>query len=120
MVTVLPDTLLPLPRNTSPPLAQGQAEAVEIKPLSLTGDRVVDHYQPRTDLGRKLIELRRAHAQQGGKLLSWEEIDAEVRERRGGAPPMTKRTYCVAAWHDCLFWVSGAVGQNKRKHHGYV
>lgn len=74
-----------LPRNTSPPLAQGQAEAVEIKSLSLTGDRVVDHYQPRTDLGRKLIELRRAHVQQGGKLLSWEEIDAEVRERRGGA-----------------------------------
>jgi len=54
-------------------------------PRALTGDAVVDHYQPRTELGRKLIELRRAHIESGGKLMSWDEIDAEVRERRGGA-----------------------------------
>ena len=45
---------------------------------------MVDNYQPRTELGRKLIELRRAHIRASGQLLNWEEIDAEVRERRGG------------------------------------
>lgn len=51
---------------------------------ALTGDAVVDGYQPRTELGRKLIELRRAYVEGGGKLMSWDEINAEVRERRGG------------------------------------
>ena len=51
---------------------------------ALTGDAVVDHYQPRTELGRKLIELRRAYIESGGKLVSWDEVNAEVRERRGG------------------------------------
>lgn len=51
---------------------------------ALTGDAVVDHYQPKTELGRKLIELRRAYVEGGGKRMSWDEIDAEVRERRGG------------------------------------
>ncbi len=50
----------------------------------LTGDAVLDHYQPRTELGRKLVELRRAYIESGGKLMSWDEIDAEARERRGG------------------------------------
>jgi hypothetical protein len=53
-------------------------------PQLLTGDAVVDHYQPRTELGRKLIELRRAYIEEGGKLMSWDEINAEVLERRGG------------------------------------
>lgn len=51
---------------------------------ALTGDAVVDHYQPRTELGRKLIELRRAYIESGGKLVSWDEVNAEVRECRGG------------------------------------
>lgn len=51
---------------------------------ALTGDAVVDHYQPKTELGRKLIELRRAYVEGGGQRMSWDEIDAEVRERRGG------------------------------------
>ena len=50
------------------------------------GDPLVDRYQPRTELGRQLIALRRAYIQSGGKLLSWEEIEEEVRERRGGVP----------------------------------
>ena len=49
----------------------------------LTGDAVVDHYQPKTELGRKLIELRRAYIEGGGKLMTQDEILAEVRERRG-------------------------------------
>jgi hypothetical protein len=51
---------------------------------ALTGDAVVDHYQPRSALGRQLIELRQAYVESGGKRMSWDEIDAEVRERRGG------------------------------------
>lgn len=50
---------------------------------ALTGDAVVDHYQPRTELGRRLIELRRAYIQSGGKLMTQDEILAEVRRRRG-------------------------------------
>lgn len=52
----------------------------------LVGDQIVDQYQPRTDLGRKLIELRQAYILGGGKLLSWEELDEEIRQRRGGVP----------------------------------
>ena len=61
-------------------------EAPEEKESSraLTGDAVVDHYQPRTELGRKLIELRRAYIERGGKLMNWDEVNAEVCERRGG------------------------------------
>jgi hypothetical protein len=51
---------------------------------TLTGDALVDHYQPKTELGRKLIELRRAYIEGGGNLMTWDEINAEVRERRGG------------------------------------
>lgn len=51
---------------------------------ALTGDAVVDHYQPRTELGRKLIELRRAYIAGGGTLMTQDEILAEVRQRRGG------------------------------------
>ena len=51
---------------------------------TLTGDAVVDRYQPRTELGHKLIELRRAYVESGGKLMTWDEINAEVREHRGG------------------------------------
>ena len=44
----------------------------------------LDHYVPRTELGRRLLALRRTYVQGGGRLLSWDEIDAEVRLRRGG------------------------------------
>ena len=41
-------------------------------------------YQPRTELGRKLIELRQAYIAQGGQLLSADEVGAEICARRGG------------------------------------
>ncbi len=41
-------------------------------------------YQPRTELGRKLMELRQAYVAQGGQLLSADEVDAEICARRGG------------------------------------
>ncbi|MCL1825809.1 MAG: hypothetical protein FWG26_07720 [Betaproteobacteria bacterium] len=51
---------------------------------SLTGDSVVDNYRPRTELGRKLLALRRAYVIAGGQLLDDEALDAEVQLRRGG------------------------------------
>ena len=57
----------------------------------MTGDAVVDHYQPRTALGRDLLELRRAYILGGGKLLSWDELDEEMRERCGAAQVSRQR-----------------------------
>ena len=50
----------------------------------LTGDHVVDNYLPRTELGRKLLALRRAYVTTGGHLLDGNALDAEVQLRRGG------------------------------------
>lgn len=50
----------------------------------LMGDTVVGNYPPRTALGHRLIALRRAHVLGDGTLLGWDEIDQEVRARRGG------------------------------------
>jgi hypothetical protein len=47
-------------------------------------DPILDHYQPRTEIGHKLLALRRAYLESGGKLMTWDEIDEEVRRRRGG------------------------------------
>ena len=47
-------------------------------------DPILAHYQPRTDIGHKLLALRRAYLESGGKLMTWDEIDEEVRRRRGG------------------------------------
>jgi len=44
----------------------------------------LDSYVPRTPLGKKLVELRRAYLEEGGELLDWEGIRREVAERRGG------------------------------------
>jgi hypothetical protein len=42
-------------------------------------------YQPRTELGRKLITARRRIVASGEKLLSRAEVSREVKERRGGS-----------------------------------
>lgn len=76
VVTLLPEPT-PLPPAAAEPLATSPTEA-------RTGDPVIDNYRPRTDLGRDLLALRRAYVRGGGKLFSWEEIEAEVAERRGG------------------------------------
>lgn len=49
-----------------------------------TGDHVVDNYRPRTELGRKLLSLRRAYVTTGGHLLDGDALDAEMQLRRGG------------------------------------
>jgi len=41
-------------------------------------------YRPRTELGEKLLALRRAYIEKGGRLLSAGELEEELRSRRGG------------------------------------
>jgi len=41
-------------------------------------------YRPRTELGEKLLALRRAYIAKGGRLLSADELEEELRSRRGG------------------------------------
>ena len=52
---------------------------------AFTADPVVDNYRPRTELGRKLIALRRAYVTTGGQLLDADGLDIEMQLRRGGA-----------------------------------
>ena len=46
-------------------------------------DMLLD-YRPRTELGEKLLALRRAYIAKGGRLLSAGELEEELRSRRGG------------------------------------
>ena len=50
----------------------------------LPTDRLVDEYWPRTKIGRLALAARKAYIESGGKLLNFDEINAEVRSRRGG------------------------------------
>lgn len=65
------------------PIVTPETEAQSAADRPLTGDAVVDHYQPRTELGRKLIALRRSYIEGGGKLMTQDEILAELRRNRG-------------------------------------
>jgi hypothetical protein len=42
-----------------------------------------DMFTPRTALGRRLWEIRQRNIAQGCHLLSWDEIDARLGDRRG-------------------------------------
>lgn len=41
-------------------------------------------YVPRTDFGRELMAIRARIVASGQPLLSWDELEREVAERRGG------------------------------------
>ena len=43
------------------------------------------NYKPRTEFGRRMLELRRAIEDSGEKMLTSEQVNEEVRLRRGGA-----------------------------------
>jgi|GEM_PF-3019773 len=49
----------------------------------LTGDSVVDNYRPRTELGIRLLALRRDYVVNGGQLLDGDALDVEIQMRRG-------------------------------------
>lgn len=72
------------PVNRPSPYEAGNAGTVIRFDTGLTGDLVVDHYRPRTDLGVKLLALRRAYIENGGALLDDAAFEAELRGRRGG------------------------------------
>ncbi|WPL13186.1 hypothetical protein Thiosp_02980 [Thiorhodovibrio litoralis] len=93
--TVTPDHLVRLPDDW--PLgmrvrvqAEPQPEAAACSDedqqhkRAFTGDDLLDHYQPRTEIGRLALAARRAYLESGGKLLTQDEILAEVNRRRCG------------------------------------
>lgn len=53
---------------------------------SVVQDWAMNGFQPRKELGRKLLALRRAYVKKGGQLLDGEGLERELRLRRGGVP----------------------------------
>lgn len=49
----------------------------------MPGQHLTEAYQPRTAFGVRLLALRNAYVHGGGELLSIEELDDELRARRG-------------------------------------
>ena len=61
----------------------GNALTTALQNVGLRKDSLPD-YQPRTDLGKRLLALRQAYVASGGRLLSADALDDELRSRRGG------------------------------------
>lgn len=75
----------PLPPKIAlgaPPLAYVYDAGNSITIERLT-NRPPQSYRPRTVLGAKLLALRNAYIEDGGELLSMEELDLALRARRG-------------------------------------
>ena len=57
-------------------------------PVRVTVESVLppesDIFQSQTELGKRLLEIRRRAIAKGMELLSWDEVNEEVRRRRGG------------------------------------
>jgi hypothetical protein len=62
----------------------GSLVKVTVETVEPVQDAILSHYEPRTEVGRRLLEARRAYIESGGKLMNWDEVDEEVRRRRGG------------------------------------
>ncbi|MGA1262942.1 MAG: hypothetical protein ACO331_03410 [Prochlorothrix sp.] len=77
--TVMEDYLFHLPKE----LPVNSRIRVVIETIE---DETGGDFQPRTPLGQRLLDLRNQHIASGGRLLSGDELDAEVQERRGGVP----------------------------------
>ena len=63
-------------------LPVGSTVRVTVEPI--LQDDLVNRYEPRTEIGRKAMAARRAYIKGGGKLMDQDEINEEVRRRRGG------------------------------------
>lgn len=63
-------------------------------------DSVSKDYLPRTLLGIRLLALRRAYVANGGRLINAEQLDGEMRIRRGGAMKDWIKELCpeIAEW----------------------
>jgi hypothetical protein len=49
------------------------------------GRSVLADYSARTELGKRLWEIRKQAAASGQPLVGWDEIEKEIEGRRGGA-----------------------------------
>ncbi|MCP4695619.1 MAG: hypothetical protein GY862_02045 [Gammaproteobacteria bacterium] len=56
---------------------------IRIRIEQFIDDAAVDRYQPHTEIGRLALAARKAYIGAGGKLLTADEINEEVRSRRG-------------------------------------
>lgn len=45
---------------------------------------IMEDFQPKTPLGRRLWELRKRIVASGEPLLDWDDLEREIAERRGG------------------------------------
>jgi chorismate-pyruvate lyase len=65
------------------------AAVTTVKPEELNEDEaafaLAQARQAKTPLGRRLWEIRARIVASGAPLLSWDEIDREIEERRGGS-----------------------------------
>jgi len=52
--------------------------------VSPARDEVLTSFHPKTEFGRRLLALRKAYVEGGGRLLDRAALEAEIQERRGG------------------------------------
>lgn len=76
---VNPDHILHLPEGL-PVNAR-----IRIHIEQLDDEAMSQAFEARTPLGLRLSQLRNANLEGGGRLLTPDELDTELRERRGGA-----------------------------------
>lgn len=81
----LPFTVLP--RDDSTPIPSVRKAQYLNKPVQFTIDKgycaIIELPEARTSLGRRLLLHRQRIIESGVKLLDWDEIISETRERRG-------------------------------------
>lgn len=75
--TVMADHLFRLPEE----LPVNSRIRIIIEPIQA---ETSDDFQPRTSLGSRLLNLRNQYIASGGTLLTGDELDAEMNQRRGG------------------------------------
>lgn len=67
------------------PLGTSSTFTMETTELpKIVRDAVAEAFKPKTEFGKRLLALRRAYVEKGGKLLADDELDEELRQRRGG------------------------------------
>lgn len=76
--TVMEDHLFRLPEE----LPVNSRIRIIIEPIE--ADETSNDFQPRTPLGSRLLTLRNQYIASGGKLLTGDELDTEMNQRRGG------------------------------------
>jgi len=54
------------------------------RPAEPTTDGAEEEYVPRTEFGRELMAIRKRILASGGGLATWEDLEREIAERRGG------------------------------------